>query len=346
MKKPKEPPRLAITVIFAVIVFWILMITMLLVGMTVYFLSNAGIIMIPDGGALLLTIAVSSVVVGTVVSVILGKIPMKPVYKLIYALNSLAAGNYDTRLSVNVPKVGRDLEESFNILAEELQNTEMLRSDFVNNFSHEFKTPLVSIRGFAKLLQKETLPEEKRKEYIDIILEESSRLADMATKVLDLTKLENQSILTDISEYNLSEQLRESILLLERKWMEKELEVLADFEEYEICGNQEMLKQVWINLLDNAVKFSPHGGFVGVSVTQNKDSVLVTVINSGTPIKEEEKQRIFQKFYQSDTSHTSQGNGIGLAIVKRIVELHEGKVWVDSSGNHTAFTVKLPYVRS
>lgn len=342
MRKPKEPPRFAITVIFTIIVFCILMITMMVVGIAVYFLANAGIIVVPNLGALLLTIAVASIIVGTIISVFLGKIPMRPVYKLIYALNSLAAGNYDTRLSMNVPKVGKDLEESFNILAEELQNTEMLRSDFVNNFSHEFKTPLVSIKGFARLLQKGSLPEEKKKEYIDIISAESSRLADMATKVLDLTKLENQNILTDVSEYNLSEQLRESILLLERKWLEKELEISADFEEYQIHGNQEMLKQVWINLIDNAIKFSPSGGTIGMSVTRNADSIMVMVSNGGAPIKEEEKERIFQKFYQGDTSHTSQGNGIGLAIVRRIVELHEGEVWVDSTEEQTTFTVKLP----
>lgn len=342
MRKPKEPPRFAITVIFTIIVFCILMITMMVVGIAVYFLANAGIIVVPNLGALLLTIAVASIIVGTIISVFFGKIPMRPVYKLIYALNSLAAGNYDTRLSMNVPKVGKDLEESFNILAEELQNTEMLRSDFVNNFSHEFKTPLVSIKGFARLLQKGSLPEEKKKEYIDIISAESSRLADMATKVLDLTKLENQNILTDVSEYNVSEQLRESILLLERKWLEKELEISADFEEYQIHGNQEMLKQVWINLIDNAIKFSPSGGAIGVSVTRNADSIMVTVSNGGSPIKEEEKERIFQKFYQGDTSHTSQGNGIGLAIVRRIVELHKGEVWVDSTEEQTTFTVKLP----
>lgn len=342
MRKPKEPPRFAITVIFTIIVFCILMITMMVVGIAVYFLANAGIIVVPNLGALLLTIAVASIIVGTIISVFLGKIPMRPVYKLIYTLNSLAAGNYDTRLSMNVPKVGKDLEESFNILAEELQNTEMLRSDFVNNFSHEFKTPLVSIKGFARLLQKGSLPEEKKKEYIDIISAESSRLADMATKVLDLTKLENQNILTDVSEYNVSEQLRESILLLERKWLEKELEISADFEEYQIHGNQEMLKQVWINLIDNAIKFSPSGGAIGVSVTRNADSIMVMVSNGGAPIKEEEKERIFQKFYQGDTSHTSQGNGIGLAIVRRIVELHDGEVWVDSTEEQTTFTVKLP----
>lgn len=342
MRKPKEPPRFAITVIFTIIVFCILMITMMVVGIAVYFLANAGIIVVPNLGALLLTIAVASIIVGTIISVFLGKIPMRPVYKLIYALNSLATGNYDTRLSMNVPKVGKDLEESFNILAEELQNTEMLRSDFVNNFSHEFKTPLVSIKGFARLLQKGSLPEEKKKEYIDIISAESSRLADMATKVLDLTKLENQNILTDVSEYNVSEQLRESILLLERKWLEKELEISADFEEYQIHGNQEMLKQVWINLIDNAIKFSPSGGAIGVSVTRNADCIMVMVSNGGAPIKEEEKERIFQKFYQGDTSHTSQGNGIGLAIVRRIVELHDGEVWVDSTEEQTTFTVKLP----
>lgn len=342
MRKAKEPPRFLLILFFALFVFSILVITMLVVGITTYFLSGLKILGTPGLGTLLFTIALASIAVGTIVSFFVGKTSTRPVSELIYGMNSLAAGNYETRLSLGVPKLGRELEESFNIMAEELQNTEMLRSDFVNNFSHEFKTPLVSIQGFARLLQRENLSVQKQREYISIIASESARLADMATKVLDLTKLENQSILTDVSKYNLSEQMRESILLLERKWSEKELLISADFDEINIRGNQEMLKQVWINLLDNAIKFSTRGGEVKVDIFEETESITVSVSNEGNEIPEDERRRIFQKFYQCDTSHTLRGNGIGLAIVYRIVKLHAGDVWADSHDKKTIFMVKLP----
>ncbi|MPM07787.1 Alkaline phosphatase synthesis sensor protein PhoR [bioreactor metagenome] len=234
------------------------------------------------------------------------------------------------------------MSQSFNALAEELQNTEMLRSDFVNNFSHEFKTPIVSIRGFAKLLQKGNLPAEQQREYLGIIADESTRLAEMATHVLDLTKIENQSILTDVTRFNLSEQIRGAVLLLEKKWSQKGLTIAAEFDEYEIEANEEMLKQVWINLIDNSVKFSPQGGEIGLSIAKTADGIAVAVKNNGAEIAEEDQKRIFNKFYQGDTSHAAEGTGIGLAIVKRIVELHKGKISVVSSPRETVFTVSLP----
>lgn len=343
----KQPPRLILTLLFSLTVFVILAITMSVVGVAVYFLHRTGFFSPPRIGTFLGIVAISSIVVGTVISLFASRIPLKPISQIIYAMNLLAAGHYETRLSLGIHDMGiaADLEESFNIMAEELQNTEMLRSDFVNDFSHEFKTPLVSIRGFARLLQKGTLSEEKEREYLGIIVSESTRLADMASEVLDLTRLENQGILTDLTEYNLSEQLRECILLLERKWTKKELEISADFGEYRIRGNQEMLRRVWINLLDNAVKFSTPGGMIEISVREEREGLYVSVSNDGQPIPEEERERIFRKFYQADRSRASRGNGIGLAIVRRIVELHGGQVWADSVSGRTVFTVRLPWER-
>ena len=143
----------------------------------------------------------------------------------------------------------------------------------------------------------------------------------MATGVLDLTKLENQTILTDVTKFNLSEQLRGCILLLEKKWTEKNLHISADFDEYTICGNEEMLKQVWINLIDNAVKYSFNGGEVVVSIEQRPSVTLVSITDRGDVISGDDQKRIFQKFYQADTSHSSEGTGIGLSIAKRITEL-------------------------
>lgn len=338
---PKKPPHLILILVFSLTVFCILTLTMLVVGTIVYILNETGVLHSNQIVVAVFMTALSSIVVGTVLSAFLGRIPLHPIRKLMNGLNALAAGQYQTRLHLGRFGLLHELEDSFNLTAEELQNTEMLRSDFVNHFSHEFKTPLVSMQGFARLLLREDLPKEKQREYLGIIASESARLAEMATKVLDLTRLENQSILTEVSAYNLSEQLRECLLLLERKWTEKQLEISADFAEYTVSGNAELLQQVWINLLDNAIKFATPKSTLEVSIRRAEETLIVSISDQGEVIAPAEQKRIFQKFYQSDSSHASQGNGIGLAIVRRIVELHGGEVQVESTEERTTFTVRL-----
>ncbi len=348
MSAPQKPRRIRMTILtllFSFAVFGILTLTMFLVGAVYFLLMHTGALegwLHPIMAVPLLSTALSSIVTGTVVAAVVSRIPLKPVKRLLDGLDELAAGNYDVHLKPTQLPVGQDIAESFNKLAGELRATEMLRSDFANNFSHEFKTPIVSIRGFAKLLQKGNLPEERRKEYLKIIVDESTRLADMATNVLNLAKVENQSILTDVTRYNLSEQMRNCILLLEKKWSEKELTIDADFGEVEIDANEELCMQVWINLLDNAVKFAENGSEIGVTIVKSAREIAVSIRNRGEPIPEDEKTRIFRKFYQCDTSRATEGTGIGLAIVSRIVELHHGGVRVESAAGRTVFTVTIP----
>ena len=330
---------------FSAVVFVVLLITMTIIGCLGFIMFRVGLLSIPEipgGGIVLLALALASIIVGTVVGAFIIHTPLKPVNILINGMNHLADGDFTTRIDLGNTAIGVKLTTSFNTLAEELQNTEMLRSDFVNNFSHEFKTPIVSIRGFAKLLQKGTLAEEQKNEYIDIIAEESTRLSDLATSVLNLTKVENQSILTDITHFNLSEQIRNCILLLEKRWTQKRLCVNASFDEYFINANEELLKQVWINLLDNAIKFSYELGELSIHITEAIDSITVSVINNGFEISEENRRRIFGKFWQGDESRATEGTGIGLSIVRRITELHKGKISVESSPDETVFSVKLP----
>ena len=297
-------------------------------------------------GVIILAFAFCSIIFGICFSFLFVKIPIAPVNELIYQIRRLAKGDFKTRLKIkgamSVHPAFVEVSESFNKLAEELENTEMLRSDFINNFSHEFKTPIVSISGFAKLVNKGKLTEEQRSQYLKAIEEESLRLATMATNVLKLTKVENQNILTNISCYNLSEQLRSCVLLLENKWADKNLELQLDFDEYSIQANEEFLREVWINLIDNAVKFANEGGTVSIDVAESDGVISVSVSNTGSSIGEEEKKRIFNKFYQSDESHSSAGYGIGLAIVKHVVELHRGDISVTSGENNVSFTVRLP----
>ena len=244
--------------------------------------------------------------------------------------------------SRGIPPWAGELTESFNTLATELENTEMLRADFVNNFSHEFKTPIVSILGFTRLLKRADLKPEKREEYLDIILSEATRLTDMAENVLNLAKIEKQSILTDISEFNLSEQIRTCILLLEKKWEQKHQEIAFDEYEYHCVGNEELLKQVWINLLDNAVKFTAEEGRIQIGIVCLPDALSVSVKSAGDPMDADTLSRIFEKFYQGDTSHATEGTGLGLAIVQKIVQLHKGTVEVAYQEGSNVFTVILP----
>ncbi len=235
MRNEERKQRLALTLLFSGVVFCSFMVTMVIVGGIFIFLIHKGVLepgLFPGTEDFIINIAIWSVLLGTVLTAITSRIPLKPVNKIINALNQLASGDFKTRLNFGKP-LGKyptavELTDSFNRMAEELENMEMLRSDFINNFSHEFKTPIVSIAGFAKLLKRDSLTEEQKKEYIDIIEEESLRLSYMATNVLNLTKVENQKILTDVTRFNLSEQIRNCVLLLEYKWSKKNVDLRSE----------------------------------------------------------------------------------------------------------------------
>lgn len=353
MKKEERKQRFALTILFVAVVFCFFCMTVVVVGVIIMLLVRKGLLEpgqnIPNAERFILSSALWSVIIGTLLTTFASRIPLKPVNKIINALNSLASGDYKTRLNFGA-LLGKhstviELTDSFNRLAKELEHTEMLRSDFVNNFSHEFKTPIVSIAGFAKLLKRGNLTEEQKAEYIDIIEEESLRLSAMATNVLHLTKIENQTILTDVTYFNLSEQIRNCVLLLESKWIKRNIVLHIDFDEHYIDANEELLKQVWINLIDNAVKFAEENGTIQVDLTEKEDTLLVSVMNTGSEIAKESRERIFNKFYQADESHVTEGNGIGLAIVKQIVKLHGGSIHVSSGSGKTMFTVALPKKR-
>lgn len=291
-------------------------------------------------------VALFSILIGTGLSAGAMRVPLRLLEEYIDMMDRLTEGHFDTR--IKVPKLlyhfrpFRELEHSFNQLAEELGKNEVLRTDFIHDFSHEFKTPIVSISGFAKLLKKGNLSKEQEQEYLDIIVTESDKLSNMAMNVLDMNKLENVSVLTDITRYNLSEQLRHCVLLLEKKWSDKNLEIDIDLPEYYVSGNEDLLSEVWLNLLDNAIKFSPEGGKVIVKVLKRNGQIAVEVRNNGEEIKTKDLERVFDKFYQTDPSHATVGNGLGLAICKRIVELHRGSISVTSTFGLTVFTVNLP----
>ncbi len=349
-KLKERTSRTSLTLAFSIFVFVILLAAIALTALGLWLLTKAGVIVDVDGevqlGQLILFMFLISIVIGGTIAFFSVKIPLKPINKIINKMNRLAAGDFKTRLkfgdTMSAHPAVKELITSFNTMAEELENTEMLRNDFINAFSHEFKTPIVSITGLANLLEAGNLTEEQRVQYARAIREESMRLSSMASNVLNLTKVENQTILTDVSRFNLSEQVRSAVLLLEEKWTSKNIDLQLDFDEFMIEANEEMLKHVWINLIDNAVKFVPRCGTVELEVIDAGENLCVKVSNTGSEIPLDKQEKIFAKFYQADESHATQGNGIGLAIVKGIVELHNGDVTVSSGDGITSFTVTLP----
>jgi len=349
-KIKSKTSRMSLTLAFSIFVFAILLAAIALTALGLWILTKAGVFADVDGvlqpGPIILFMSLISLIIGGVIVFFSSRLPLKPINELINKMNLLASGNFKTRLqfgdTISSHPAAKELTASFNTMAEELENTELLRHDFINNFSHEFKTPIVSITGLANLLEVGNLTEEQRVQYARAIREESMRLSSMASNVLNLTKVENQTILTDVSTFNLSEQIRSAVLLLEEKWSSKKIDLQLDFDEFMIEANEELLKEVWINLVDNAVKFVPRCGTVALDLAEKGDKLCVKISNTGSDIPPEKQKRIFAKFYQADESHATQGNGIGLAIVQRIVELHKGEVAVSSGNGITAFTVVLP----
>lgn len=273
-----------------------------------------------------------------------GRSKLRPMDDLVHAMHAVSRGDFSVRVDAeNVPGDMGELASSFNDMATELGGLEMFRKDFINNFSHEFKTPIVSIRGFAKQLERDDLTDAQRREYLDIIVSESDRLANMASNVLLLSKLENQTIVTDRADYPLDEQLRRAILLLEKQWSEKSLDLDVELEAVEYRGNEEMMNHVWVNLLSNAIKFSPEGAPLVVRLRREGDAAVVSVCDAGPGMDADTRGRVFEKFFQGDTAHATEGNGLGLSLVSRIVDLCGGEVRVDSaSGAGSTFTVRLP----
>ena len=219
----------------------------------------------------------------------------------------------------------------------------MFRNDFINNFSHEFKTPIVSIRGFAKEMQIEGVSDEQKMEYARIIEGESDRLAKLSSSVLELSRLEHQRIVTNRTQFYLDEQIRQTILLFENEWSEREIEILPELEECVVCFDEEMLALVWNNLISNAIKFTPDGGRIAVRMFLHEKTVTVEIEDNGIGMSEETCRHVFEKFFQGDPSHGRKGYGVGLAIVHRVIALCQGRVEVQSEENKgSLFRVTLP----
>ncbi len=290
----------------------------------------------------------ASIIIGALLAFVTANAFLKPISELVKATKRVTNGDYTTRLEPDIwtrhtVKELRELIGDFNEMVEELQNTELFRNDFISSFSHEFKTPLVSIRGFARELYEGDLTEEQRREFSKIILDETEYLSVLSQNTLLMTNLENREIITDKTRFSLDEQLRGCMLTLEPQWSEKNIEIdMEGLTEVEYYWNEHLLSQVWYNLFGNAVKFTEKGGTIRVSCVKNGNEITVTITDTGCGIPESSLPHIFEKFYQADSSHATKGNGLGLSLVKKIIELCEGEISVTSKvGEGTEFVVKL-----
>lgn len=265
----------------------------------------------------------------------------QPITQLGEAMQQVSGGNFDVRLDANhaFPEI-RQIYTNFNLMARELGATEILQTDFVSNVSHEFKTPINAIEGYATLLQEED--EAGRQLCTEKILLNTHRLSRLVGNILLLGKVDNQAIRARETTFRLDEQIRQSIVLLEPQWERKDIEFDVRLQRTEYTGCESMLLHVWDNLLGNAVKFSPQGGFIGVSLVCGGDAAVFSVEDRGTGIPEEAMTHIFDRFYQSDSSHKEEGSGLGLALVKQIVEASGGTVAAENLPRGCRFTVRLP----
>ncbi len=268
----------------------------------------------------------------------------RPVKQIKQALKKITNGNFETKLKVTNSNTNfSEIMDSINKMTEELSGVETLRNDFISNVSHEMKTPLSVISNYGTLLQDHSLSLEQRKDYANIIVKSSKNLAALITSILKMNRLENQQIYPQVKRYNLSEQLIECLLQFESTWLEKNIEIETEIEDdIMIDTDNELLLIVWNNLLSNAFKFTSDGGKVNVSLKEMRGEMIVSVTDTGCGMTPVVGAHIFNKFYQGDDSHATIGNGLGLALVKRVIDITESDISVNSHvGVGTTFTVKL-----
>ena len=341
-QKNKLPTFLPYTIFFLIIA------TIITVAMFIF-----GFVSAASGGTIQIIALVMMLVilflalVCTVIDMFRRRITIdRPVKKILDATDKIASGDFSVRLHTEHVYQWYDqfdyIMENLNKMAEELSKTEVLRTDFISNVSHELKTPIAVIQSYAKSLQREDLSSETRKKYAATLVETTKKLNDLVTNILQLNKLENQKIRPESQPVRLDEELAQAILRHEDLVEKKRLIVKCELEEVEIESSASLLELVWNNLLSNAVKFTDEGGTIGVSLKKENDKAVVKISDTGCGISKDVGSHIFEKFYQGDTSHSSEGNGLGLALVKKVIDLIGGEIRVESEqGKGTTFTVIL-----
>jgi len=316
---------------------------------SVFKLDNEYIVITPNIKNSLLILFFSMQRISTLIPIILGTViiflatitVVRPIKLISEASKKVAGGDFSIQLPIKGNTEVSELTRNFNLMVKELSANEYLHKEFVSNVSHEFKTPITSLKGYAKLLKCEGLPDDKRQEYADIIISESERLSNLSSKLLKLSELENEIIRNKREQFSLDEQIRDAILLLQNEWEKKNLELDVDMEEVTIKGYKELMVLVWINLISNAIKYSGQGDLLKITLRQT-DKIIIEIRDSGIGMTKEDAGKIFQRFYKADKSRNGTGTGLGLSIVKKIIDLHDGTIYVDSEpGKGSKFVVEL-----
>lgn len=346
-KKKKEKVPLRLTILFTVIVSLIMAASILLAGIIMIIINSTNFF---EDGNIPLLIAVYIVIIclffaGIATKIISDKIFI-PMIKLNESMKRVADGDFSVQMNeTGMFREVREMIQNFNIMTKQLGSNKIIHTDFTRNFSHEMKTPLSTIEGYATLLQDPRLTFEKRTEYAEKIIQNTKRLSTLTGNILALSRLENNSVAIQKKEFSLDEQLRQVVIMYEEVWTEKNIDIDIDDEGKHVSyfGSEDMLFQAWQNLVGNALKFTDNGGIVRIILRETPICITVSVKDNGIGISEDNKERIFEKFYQADFSHASKGNGLGLAITRKIVELHSGSITVRSEpGKGSEFIVTLP----
>ncbi len=327
------------------IVFLCLLASSAFVILTTFFISWLGVKIPPTRMSLYILISFgASCVVGTILAAVVSKKTTKSYEELRKALNEVANGNFDVVIFEDQEDsfLG-PFAEDFNAMVKQLKSVEIMRSEFITNLSHELKTPITSINGFAELLMADNVSDEERKEYAEIIYNESNRLLKLAKNTLLLSKLEGQTIITEKTLFSFDQMVESSILIMEKGIEKKNINLITDLDKVNYYWDSSLLSQVVINLIANAIKYSKNGGNITVELHSNSGYVFFSVKDDGMGMSEETRLKIFDRYYQGDTSHKTEGNGLGLSIVKKIITLCGGKIDVGSKeGEGSYFLITLP----
>ncbi|OUP11186.1 molecular chaperone Hsp90 [Collinsella sp. An2] len=330
------------------------------VGMLGSHLVDAGLVSferLTSISSVVFVVIAGSLIIAALICLLVNRTFVNPLRRMTAAMKELARGNFDFRIANTERLSVREVDEfvkSFNTAAQELGSTEMMRASFISDFSHEFRTPINALRGFAQLLRdSDDLTRSEQREYLDIIVEESERLAGLSERILSLSKMEALAILPDVGRVDVAETIRRAVALEEHRAAERGIEITLALDPCTCSGNTDYLVQLWTNLLNNAVKFSEPGGHIDVALYGGRageegrdstaDELVCWISDEGCGMDAETREHLFDRFYQGDTSHAGEGSGLGLALCRRIVELHDGCISVESSpGKGSTFEVRLP----
>lgn len=294
----------------------------------------------------IITVLFLSVIIGTTISSLVGKRLLFPITKLNLAAKEIANGNFDVNLhSDSQIKEIDDTIKNFNQMANDLSSIELMRNDFIVNISHEFKTPIAAIEGYAVLLQEKNLPDEERLLYTQMILDSARQFSILSSNILKLSKLENQDKITELANYRLDEQIRNALLYLEKSWTDKDISLELELPKTMLYADEDLMMQVWLNLLSNSIKFTPTNGLIRINIVNKENFIQLHISDTGIGMSSETQKHIFEKFYQGDKSRSIEGNGLGLALVYKILMLHNGKIEVKSElNNGSEFIVTIPQI--